>query len=174
MSHKIIFTGQVGAGKTTAIGAISDIEVVRTEAVTDDEDARNKETTTVAMDYGILRLNDGEKVHLYGTPGQERFSFMWNILTSGGLGLVVLIDNARENPVDEMQFYLDSFRSFIGKTAVAIGITRMDVSPAPRLSEYHARLQAMGLNPPLFEVDARKSNDVKTLVLSLLRVLETR
>ena len=84
--HKIIFTGPVGAGKTTAISALSDTEIVCTnEAATDMTQDRKKETT-VAMDYGIMKLAGGERIHLYGTPGQERFNFMWEILVEGGIG----------------------------------------------------------------------------------------
>ena len=91
MEHKIIFAGPMGAGKTTAIAAISDIDVVSTESAATDEVALRKANTTVAMDYGVLRLEGGSSVHLYGTPGQERFSFMWDILTEGGMGLVLML-----------------------------------------------------------------------------------
>ena len=71
--HKIIFAGPVGAGKTTAIGAISDIPPITTDAVASDMTANRKPNTTVAMDYGLMKLDGLERVHLYGTPGQERF-----------------------------------------------------------------------------------------------------
>jgi signal recognition particle receptor subunit beta len=96
--NKIIFSGTVGAGKSTAINALSDIPTVSTEAVASDDTARLKRTTTVAMDYGVLNLPGGEKVMLYGTPGQERFSFMWDILSEGGIGLILLINNANTAP----------------------------------------------------------------------------
>ena len=76
VEHKIIFAGPVGAGKTTAIGAISDIPVVATEARATDAVALRKNRTTVAMDYGLMILDGGIKLHLYGAPGQERFSFI--------------------------------------------------------------------------------------------------
>ena len=105
MEHKIIFTGPVGAGKTTAISSISDIPVVKTEASASDEVMLRKSNTTVAMDYGILNLDEGAKIHLYGTPGQERFSFMWDILTIGGVGLILMLDNARKDPLGDMVFF---------------------------------------------------------------------
>lgn len=83
-NHKIIFTGPVGAGKTTAITSISDVPTLRTDEIASDMTKNRKSETTVAMDYGILNLGNGERVHLYGTPGQERFNFMWDILTEGG------------------------------------------------------------------------------------------
>lgn len=78
-NHKIIFTGPVGTGKTTAISSISDSPVIRTDEQASDMTKDRKQETTVAMDYGVMILGDNERIHLYGTPGQERFSFMWDI-----------------------------------------------------------------------------------------------
>ena len=172
MEHKIIFTGPVGSGKTTAISSISDIPVVKTEANATDEVVLRKTNTTVAMDYGLLDLGNGGKMHLYGTPGQERFSFMWDILTIGGVGLVLMIDNAREDPLEDIEFFLESFKDFIEKNAVVIGISRMDVSPRPGLYTIHKRLGELGFRVPVFEVDARERQDIKVLLLSLLAVLD--
>lgn len=172
MEHKIIFTGPVGAGKTTAIGAISDIDVVKTEAGATDETALRKANTTVAMDYGVIHLDGGGKVHLYGTPGQERFSFMWDILTVGGIGLVLLIDNAREDPLADLELYLKAFKKFIDKNAVVIGVTRMDLSPRPGLYTFHTKLAELDVKAPVFEVDARSRDDIKLMLQALLSVLD--
>jgi hypothetical protein len=172
MEHKIIFTGPVGAGKTTAIASISDIPVVATEAKATDIVIQRKENTTVAMDYGILNLDGGAKVHLYGTPGQERFSFMWDILTVGGLGLVLLIDNAREDPLADLEFYLNAFKKFIDKNGVVIGVTRMDVKRRPGLYSFHTKLKELGVKAPVFEVDARDRDDIKLMMISLLSLLD--
>ncbi len=172
MEHKIIFTGPVGAGKTTAIASISDIPVVATEAKATDAVQQRKDNTTVAMDYGILNLDGGAKVHLYGTPGQERFSFMWDILTVGGLGLVLLIDNAREDPLADLEFYLGAFKRFIEKNGVVIGVTRMDVKRRPGLYSFHTKLKELGVKAPVFEVDARDRDDIKLMMISLLSLLD--
>lgn len=169
---KIIFTGPVGAGKTTAIESISDVPPVKTDAAASDMTKNRKSSTTVAMDYGIMNLAGGEKIHLYGTPGQERFDFMWDILTTGGIGLILLLDNTRTDPFQDMKFFLDSFQEFIKKTNVAIGVTQMDLSAKPAINDYHTQLQGMGLKPPVFSVDARVKNDVSLLVQSLLYSLD--
>ena len=171
--YKIVFAGPVGSGKTTAIQTLSDIEVVRTEARASDEVARLKPTTTVAMDYGVLNLPGGEKVMLYGTPGQERFNFMWEILSEGGIGLVLLINNANPDPLADLQGYLHAFKDFISKTAVAIGVTHMDRAEAPDLDAYRTRLASLGHQPPpaVFRVDARSRDDVAMLVKALLYTL---
>lgn len=174
MERKIVFTGPVGAGKTTAIGAISDIPVVRTEADATDEVARLKSMTTVAMDYGLLDVGLGKKVHLYGTPGQKRFCYMWDILSKGAMGLVVLADNRHGDPIHETLFYLDSFRKLIQArgNSVVIGVNFMHEKPEPGLAEYRQHLSTLGLNVPVFEVDPREKADVKNLLLALLALLD--
>ena len=171
--NKIIFSGTVGAGKSTAIAALSDIPPVATEAVASDETGLIKKTTTVAMDYGVLNLPGGEKVMLYGTPGQERFSFMWDILSEGGIGLVLLINNANPDPLADLQGYLQAFRDFISGTAVAIGVTHMDRAEKPGLDAYRKKLAELGHQPPpaIFRVDARSRDDVAMLVKALLYTL---
>ncbi len=171
-NYKIIFTGPVGAGKTTAIASVSDDAPVTTDEAASDMTRSRKKATTVAMDYGLMRLEGGEVIHLYGTPGQERFDFMWDILSTGGIGLVVLLDNTRADPFVDLRFFLDSFAEFIDKTSVVIGVTQMDNSPKPSISDYHLAIKEMGLNPAIFEVDARKSADVSLLIQSLLYSLD--
>ena len=170
--YKIISTGPVGAGKTTAIASISDVAPMQTDAAASDMTKKRKAQTTVAMDYGVLKPDDGEQVHLYGTPGQERFDFMWDILTTGGIGLVLLLDNSRTDPFQDMKFFLNSFDGFIQKTGVAIGITQMDLSTRPTIDEYHQHLQDSGIKVPVFAVDARKKNDVSILVQALMFALD--
>ena len=169
---KIIFTGPMGAGKTTAIGSISDIPPISTEVRCSDDAQLRKETTTVAMDYGYFSLDDGSRVHLYGTPGQERFDYMWTILTKGGIGLVLLLDNARPDPLADLTFYLDAFKDFIQQTGAVIGVTRMDVSNHTSLDDYRNTLFARDQIFPVFEVDARQPNDVKILIHALLAILQ--
>ncbi|MEN9460004.1 MAG: hypothetical protein RIS84_24 [Pseudomonadota bacterium] len=169
---KIIFTGPMGAGKTTAIGSISDIPPISTEVRCSDDAQLRKETTTVAMDYGYFSLDDGSRVHLYGTPGQERFDYMWTILTKGGIGLVLLLDNARPDPLADLNFYLDAFKDFIQQTGAVIGVTRMDVSNQTSLDDYRNTLFARDQIFPVFEVDARQPNDVKILIHALLAILQ--
>lgn len=170
--YKIIFTGPVGAGKTTAINSISDLPPIKTDAAASDMTKSRKASTTVAMDYGVMNLADGEKLHLYGTPGQERFDFMWDILVTGGIGLVLLLDNTRADPFQDMKFFLDAFDSFISDTGVAIGVTQMDVSATPTIEDYHQQIQKYNFKPPIFAVDARVKSDVSLLIQALLYSLD--
>lgn len=168
-TYKIIFTGPVGAGKTTAINVISDIPTVRTESIATDMTRDQKHETTVAMDYGRINLPNNTAVHLYGTPGQERFDFMWEILVEGGIGLVLLINNDRPNPIQDMRFFVSAFKDFIQNTALVIGVTHTDLKAQPSVSDYQRELSAIGLQGiPVFEVDTRERRDIVLLIESLL------
>lgn len=169
---KIIFSGPVGAGKTTAIGAISDIPPVGTDVKCSDEYRDMKETTTVAMDYSYISLEDGTCIHLYGTPGQSRFDFMWEILTQGGIGLVLLINKDNSNPIAEMEFYLDAFSDFIRDTGVVVGITRSGITDNATIEDFQEKLYERGQVFPVFDIDARNSDDVKILIHALLATLQ--
>lgn len=171
-NKKIIFTGPVGAGKTTAIQSMSDIPIVSTNEDASDMAKNRKSQTTVAMDYGRINVGTREKIHLYGTPGQERFNFMWDILTTGALGLILLIDNSRDNPQQDLRFYTNAFKEFIAKGDLIVGVTRMDEHKNPSINDYRKWIDELSLNAPVFEVDARERQDVSSLVQALLYSLD--
>jgi len=168
VENKIVFTGPVGVGKTTAIASISGIAPVTTEARATDEVARVKSNTTVAMDFGVLELAPDLRVHLYGTPGQSRFDFMYPIIARGALGLVLLVDNRSADPLADLERYLNAFRAAVPEGQLVVGVARMEAKPRPGLYTYHTRLEQLGLQVPVFEVDPRSRADVKTLLLALL------
>ena len=165
---KIVFTGPVGAGKTTAIATLSDDAPISTNESATDMTQKRKSETTVAMDYGTMKLDGREKIHLYGTPGQERFNFMWDILTNNALGVIILVDNTRPDPIKDMLFFINTFRAIIDETALAVGITQTDRSVLPRIEKYQDKLKELHLRAAIFEVDAREYRDVSMLVQSLL------
>lgn len=167
-AYKIVFAGPVGSGKTTAIQTLSDIEVVRTEAAASDEVRRLKPTTTVVMDYGLMRLPDGDVVRLYGTPGQKRFDFMWDILTENALGLVLMVNASAPDPMADLRTYLGEFRDFIDRTAVVVGVTHTDRGGWQVRSQAIELMASLGLAPCVMETDARSRADMAMLVKSLL------
>lgn len=169
---KILFAGPVGAGKSSAIAALSEIPVVATDVAASDEVRSRKATTTVALDYGLFTLEDGEVIHLFGTPGQERFDFMWEILIEGALGLVILVDAARPAPGDDLTFFLTAFSSFINQGGTVIGITRSDLTERDIYRELEQRLIEQGLILPMLQVDARRASDVQLLLHTLFATLE--
>jgi signal recognition particle receptor subunit beta len=170
---KIVFTGCVGAGKTTAINAISEVPAISTDVKPSEESViKRKSSTTVALDYGELTLEDGEKLYLYGTPGQRRFDFMTDILTKGALGLIILIDNTHDSPLEELDYYLNLNHRFLNDKPAVIGITHYDESTQPSVDDYYAALAERGDPWPVIHVDARSVADVGLLLNTLLAVLE--
>lgn len=172
MEIKILFTGSVGAGKSSAIGTISEIPVISTEAKATDQVAAQKATTTVAFDYGEFSLDDGQKIKLFGTPGQIRFSYMWDILQKNALGLIILVNNGSDSPLDELKMYLDYFKDFIENTTAVIGITHIDHQNGLPLDRYYQFLSDEELVYPLFPIDARSEDNVKVLIESLVAMLQ--
>ena len=109
---KMVITGAVNSGKTQFIRTISEIEVVSTERKTTDDARLIKEETTVAMDFGRITIANDLVLHLFGTPGQRRFDFMWEILSEGMLGLLILVDSTRPETFRETLRIIDFFTSY--------------------------------------------------------------
>ncbi len=109
---KMVVTGPFSAGKTQFIRSISEIDVVSTERKISSESERVKDETTVAMDFGRITVDEDLVLYLFGTPGQKRFDFMWEILSEGMLGFVVLIDSARPETFREAKRILEVFRGY--------------------------------------------------------------
>lgn len=179
MEWRILFLGPVGAGKTEAIKTISDIEVVSTEEEATNETALLKTNTTVAMDMGVMKLSDEDRVILYGAPGQDRFSFMWEILLEQTQGVVVLVNHSHPEALDTLAHYIGALREmcFGSVPPVVVGITHADLRPEVPLSTYRDWLgqhatDLGGTRLPVFTTDARQRRDVRNLLLALTAMLE--
>lgn len=166
--YKIIFAGPVGAGKTQAIRSLSDKEVVTTEENASDDVKFIKKTTTVAMDYGIMKLSTGEQVRLYGTPGQKRFDFMWEILSENALGLILLINAESPDPVQDMKDYMESFLPLIHSSAMIVGITHAENMPWDLHQRLSDELIKMNIPANVMTVDARDKEQMAQLVSVLI------
>lgn len=169
--YKLVFTGSMGAGKTTAIGVISEIPPVHTD-VANSEGMAGKAGTTTALDYGEVTLAAGERLRLYGTPGQSRFDFMWELLGRGALGVVILIDNAAPTALEDLVLYTDAFRDLVTASRAVIGISRTESHPAPDLDAHHRVLAQRGFKVPVLSVDVRRRDDVLLLLNVLFHQME--
>lgn len=169
---KIVVTGPVGSGKTTAIASISDRPPLSTDEVATDEVALRKPLTTVALDFGVVELGNGEEVHLYGTPGQERFNFMWDVLATGAVGVLILLDCTMPSPTAALNQFVTAFSELIQRTAVVVGLSHTDLLPAIDTAPFHAVLADHGLVAPVLSVDPRSRRDVATALEALLAVLD--
>lgn len=139
---KLIVAGTVGAGKTTFVANLSEVETVNTDVLASED--LGKANTTVAMDYGILTL-DGVTLHIYGTPGQDRFDFMWEVLCEGALGLILLVAGDQPQTFAQARNILDFIASRIAVPFV-IGVTREDL---PNSWEAEAVADFFGLDERL-------------------------
>jgi hypothetical protein len=171
--HKIVFTGTPGAGKTTAIAALSDSPPVVTD-VQNTDSSLNKSTTTVGLDFGYFSLGDGHGVRLFGTPGQKRFEFMWRILATDALGLVILIDNSQPDSLADCADYLDVYAELLPQMNCVLGVGRTLENPHPTLDDYSELLATRELVFPVLAVDVRQRDDVLQLVDAILAQAETR
>ena len=122
---KMVVTGPFSAGKTEFISSISEIEVVSTERKISDESRQIKSNTTVAMDFGRITIDESLVLYLFGTPGQKRFEFMWEILSEGMLGFVVVVDSVRPETFREARMILDAFQSY-AKTPYVVAANKQD------------------------------------------------
>jgi signal recognition particle receptor subunit beta len=170
VNYKIIVTGPVGAGKTTAINTLTDHKALLTDAqVSDSTTSKRKETTTVAMDYGSIELADGDMAHIYGTPGQKRFEFMWDILVQGAHSLIILLDNSRNYPFRDLKYYSQMFADFIKNNGLVVGVTWSDKKNDPPIEAYQQWLNVLEIDASVMFVDAREKNDMLNLLESSLK-----
>src|SRR3569832_423554 len=125
----MVISGAVNAGKTEFIKAISEIEVVSTERRASDDTKLIKKETSVAIDFGRIAIADDLVLQLFGTPGQKRFDFMWEILSEGMLGLIVLVDSTRPDTFRETARIIEYFTAY-RKTPYVIACNKQDLENA--------------------------------------------
>jgi len=169
-SAKIVVAGGFGVGKTTFVGSVSEIDPLTTEAVMTDASqgvddlsaVPNKRTTTVAMDFGRVSLDSDLILYLFGTPGQDRFWFMWDDLVRGAIGAVVLADTRRlADCFAAVDFFEDRRLPYV------LGVNCFDGVLRHELEDVR---EALAIDPavPILTVDARDRESTKQALIALV------
>lgn len=165
-SVKVVITGPFNAGKTTFIRTVSEITVLSTERQVSEETSEGGGETTVAMDFGRITVSDDVVLYLFGTPGQERFSFMWETLSEGMLGFVVLVDAAEPKTFDDAKGILKFFMS-LSDVPFVVAANRADGNDSELMDGIRSDLE-LPINVRLVACDALDRESVKNVLLRLL------
>ena len=164
---KMVVTGPFSSGKTEFISSVSEIDVVSTEKkLTTNTEAALKHATTVAMDFGRITVDDDLILYLFGTPGQRRFDFMWEILSEGMLGFIIMVDCTRPETFREAKRILNTFRQY-ANTPFVIAANKQDLTDAwePNDLKIILRLDSKIKVLPCIAFD---KESVKNILLELL------
>jgi len=162
----MVITGPFNSGKTAFVQSISEIDVVSTERAISTEAERIKSQTTVAMDFGRITVDDDLVLYLFGTPGQRRFDFMWEILSQGMLGFVVMVDSTRPETFREAKSILETFRAY-APTPYVVAANKQDLPDAWSVEDLRVALR---LDPEIKMLPcvATDRESVKAVLLELL------
>lgn len=165
-SVKVVVTGPFNAGKTTFIKAVSEITVLSTERQVSDVSGEGGGETTVAMDFGRITVSDDVVLYLFGTPGQARFSFMWETLSEGMLGFVLLVDTTEPDTFTDAKEMIEFFTD-MSDVPFVVAANKVDASDTETIRQIRTDLQ-LAERVPLLPVDARDKESVKSVLLGLL------
>jgi uncharacterized protein len=164
---KMVVTGPFSAGKTEFIRSVSEIDVVSTERkISSSQEKTVKEATTVAMDFGRITVDEDLVLYLFGTPGQRRFDFMWEILSEGMLGFVVMVDSTRPETYREARSILETFRAY-APTPYVVAANKQDMKDAWEIDDMRHALR-LDSKVKLVPCIATDRNSVKAILLELL------
>lgn len=169
---RLVVTGTVGAGKSTLIRTISEIEAVDTDRIATDETAELKRKTTVAFDFGRLAFGPDMALHLYGTPGQARFDFMWDILIRKAHAYMLLVAANRPGEFRYARQILTFMKQRV-QIPVIVGLTHMDCLEAWDLENIRVslrQLEGKG-HPPIVTIDPRDQSSVAESLITLVQLL---
>jgi small GTP-binding protein len=163
---KVVVTGPFAAGKTTLIRTISEITVLSTERGITDSTRKRKAETTVAMDFGRITIDRDLVLYLFGTPGQDRFDFMWEILGEGMIGYLLLVDASREDSVQEAAGILAAFRT-MARVPYVVALNRAAGDDHALAESVRSRLEIPS-DVAIMSCDATDKESVKNVLLALL------
>lgn len=169
---KLVLAGPVGAGKTTAIRSVADSEPISTEMPLADGPMGDKTTTTVALDFATVQLDDGTPLFIYGLPGQEHFKFMRGIVFDGAIGVIVILDGGSDDLATQCEHWLRAAREVNSSIGIVIGITKSETNSEFSMRPVRDAIRRCGPAVPAFTFDARDRAQTSHLVRALLLSLQ--
>lgn len=171
---KIVVAGPFAAGKTQFINTVSEIKTVLTERRTQSLTERSvKGYTTVAMDFGKIKIDDEHELYLFGTPGQLRFDFMWEVLGEGAIGIIILVDSTNPSTFHDARKIINFFQSRF-PVPMVIGANKQDLPNAWSPKDVATALDIQedeGI--PVLPVSALNKESVKEILVALLEIVKT-
>jgi small GTP-binding protein len=169
---KVVIAGPFAAGKTQFINTVSEIKTVKTERRTQQSSEKSvKDYTTVAMDFGKIRIDDEHELYLFGTPGQFRFDFMWEILGEGALGIIILVDSTNPTTFHEARKIINFFQSRF-PVPMVVGANKQDLPNAWSPEDVRIALdidEEEGI--PVIPVSAINKESVKNTLFTLFEII---
>jgi small GTP-binding protein len=169
---KVVIAGPFAAGKTQFINTVSEIKTVKTERRTQQLSEKSvKDYTTVAMDFGKVRIDDEHELYIFGTPGQFRFDFMWEILGEGALGIIILVDSTDPTTFHEARKIINFFQSRF-PVPIVVGANKQDLPNAWSPEDVRIALdidEEEGI--PVIPVSAIDKESVKNALLTLFEII---
>jgi small GTP-binding protein len=169
---KVVIAGPFAAGKTQFINTVSEIKTVKTERRTQQSSEKSvKDYTTVAMDFGKVRIDDEHELYIFGTPGQFRFDFMWEILGEGALGIIILVDSTDPTTFHEARKIINFFQSRF-PVPIVVGANKQDLPNAWSPEDVRIALdidEDEGI--PVIPVSAIDKESVKNALLTLFEII---
>jgi len=169
---KVVIAGPFAAGKTQFINTVSEIKTVKTERRTQQSSEKSvKDHTTVAMDFGKVRIDDEHELYIFGTPGQFRFDFMWEILGEGALGIIILVDSTDPTTFHEARKIINFFQSRF-PVPIVVGANKQDLPNAWSPEDVRIALdidEEEGI--PVIPVSAIDKESVKNALLTLFEII---
>ncbi len=170
--RKLAIVGEVGAGKSRLIKTLSEIDVVDTDVVSQID--IGKSHTTVGIDYGRIHLDEGTALGLYGVPGQERYSFLWDVVNESLWGLVFAVKYGDEPAYDELKKVIEFFEPTKRDVTCVVAITHAESTDAGRLSNMKTAINRLladhGISAPILRVDSRERASAMTLLYALAAI----
>ncbi len=168
--YKVVVTGPFAAGKTTFIKTVTEIAPIQTEAkTTNNEESQIKDSTTVAMDFGRIAIDEENVLHIFGTPGQFRFNYMWSILSKDAIGIILIVDSGERDQFEDAKDMLNFFRV---KTDVPIVVVLNHFKEKSHTTEEELRTF---MNIPqkilVIDCDATGRESVKNVLITLLNLI---